>query len=455
MLVPLACWALALDASLSTIPTGYVGASAVDAMTRDAAAVWRLFRDPANGAYCDHISLQTGAQCAGVQYSSAGTGMGLMIEATFAVMGLQSRSVGGGRVVQTLKTILTKWPREPHHGFYAHFTGAAWPAGKGQFSTVDTAEMVAGALFAGSFFGGEARVLANRIAEGVHWGAAIAGANDSTIFPVVDFATGRMTGTIRPYNEYFIVSYLASKYDRSGVATQFFATYFGGPDGHRPKGAGCGTDAVNPCNPARGERRPVFLPYVDGHGASHTLLTDSNTTFMSSFIPLFCWYMTKPAQQGYYRTLLSTWRTADQAWWRDAVEAFTKSSGGPPKLHGKDVTGRLWGSGAGQSPSGYGVERIGVAGDLVASAAIMAGFLAAAEASDRAAITAQLQWLYDEGVCAYDVPVAAATARLLWRCSLKQPSWKPTTADSIDLSTYILGLATNHLPSDFFSQHAA
>ena len=35
----------------------------------------------------------------------------------------------------------------------------------------------------------------------VAWSAAIAGAADATIYPVVDFATGKMGGNIRPYNE--------------------------------------------------------------------------------------------------------------------------------------------------------------------------------------------------------------------------------------------------------------
>jgi hypothetical protein len=62
--------------------------------------------------------------------------------------------------------------------------------------------------------------------------------------------------------------------------------------------------------------------------------------------------------------------------------------------------------GAGQSPSGYGVDRISddfASTEGVFSAAIMAGFLGAAPAGSaaRARINAQLQWLYANGVCRY------------------------------------------------------
>ena len=104
----------------------------------------------------------------------------------------------------------------------------------------------------------------------------------------------------------------------------------------------------------------------------------------------------------------------------------------------------------------YGVERIGVPGDLVFSAAIMAGFLAGASDAERANINAQLQWLRDNGVCAYNVTLPSGdAASVAWRCSVKQPSWRATTADSIDFSTYVLGLSTNYVGADFFAAHAS
>lgn len=69
--------------------------------------------------------------------------------------------------------------------------------------------MVAGALFAGNWLGGIARERAFAIAEAVDWSAAIKSATDPTIFPIVNGTTGDMGGLIRPFNEYYIVAYLA------------------------------------------------------------------------------------------------------------------------------------------------------------------------------------------------------------------------------------------------------
>ena len=109
------------------------------------------------------------------------------------------------------------WPTEPFSGFYVHWTcgyAAEGPLGDthatdqhvlspfklkpcGEFSTIDTAEMTMGALFAGNYFGGELHSLALDIARSVDWNKAIKSANDPTIFPVVNGTTGQMGGTIR------------------------------------------------------------------------------------------------------------------------------------------------------------------------------------------------------------------------------------------------------------------
>jgi hypothetical protein len=66
-----------------------------------------------------------------------------------------------------------------------------------QFSTVDTAEMVAGALFAGNFYGGEVKVMAEALGNSVDWSCAIGGKEaPATIYPVVDFHTGSLSGNI-------------------------------------------------------------------------------------------------------------------------------------------------------------------------------------------------------------------------------------------------------------------
>lgn len=116
----------------------------------------------------------------------------------------------------------------------------------------------------------------------------------------------------------------------------------------------------------------------------------------------------------------------------------------------------MWGAGAGPSPSGYGVERIDGSPDLVISAAIMAGFLPAADDSLRSQINEQLSWLYDNNVCAYETHLPDGTRpKILWRCSVRLSDWRAPSVDSIDFSTMILGLATNFLPQDFYLTYSA
>ena len=74
----------------------------------------------------------------------------------------------------------------------------------------------------------------------------------------------------------------------------------------------------------------------------------------------------------YYRNrLFRDWMYADLKYWSLALNQNSEIWGIP-------VYGQVWGAGAGPGPSGYSVERIDGSPDLIISAAIMAGFLPAA-----------------------------------------------------------------------------
>lgn len=234
----------------------------------------------------------------------------------------------------------------------------------------------------------------------------------------------------------FVLCALKAKFEKArsftGKAQQYFDTYFGSTG--RPKGA---------------NGFPVHLPY---HG--NDLLSDNDRRFMSSFIPIFCWLLTAGWHTNpyYANTLFPAWLNADREFWKVTI---------PRGAHvwGKPIEGRLWGSGAGTVPSGYGVDRINETEPLVASTAIMAGFLGATKAnsSERAAINVQLRWLYDNDVCAYlkRLPGLKNPVKVLWRCSVLKPDWRAGIADSIDHSTFVLGYAINWLPVGFFGKYAA
>ena len=69
----------------------------------------------------------------------------------------------------------------------------------------------------------------------------------------------------------------------------------------------------------------------------------------------------------------------------------------------------------------------------------------------KSTINDQLEWLYSNGVCAYETELPdGRKPKILWRCSVRLPDWRSPSVDSIDFSTMILGYATNFLPENFY-----
>jgi len=174
--------------------------------------VWRAFRDPLNGAWCDNLyfpdveEFEELTPCGEDNnfYSSAGMGMGLVSEAAAVELGIQTREDGEARVRQSLETVLSSWPRETTHGFLQHFTTRQMNV-ISEYSTIDSTILTLGALFAGNYFGGEVAALAEDLLGSVQWSDAIEAADSPRIFPVVNKDSGAMEGYIAPYNEYYMV----------------------------------------------------------------------------------------------------------------------------------------------------------------------------------------------------------------------------------------------------------
>lgn len=410
-----------------------------DPLMRDIFLMWNTFRDPRNGLFCDHspFAASDGESECGTpdrsRYSSAGTGMGLIADCVFAELGFLSRAVAQNRTLQTLSSLLTHWPREHVHGFYMHFTDDSFHL-VGKYSTVDTAEMVLGALFAGNYFGGYVQEQAQTLARGISWSDAIRDGLDPRVYTFSD-AAGSMSGSIKPFNEYFTLAYIAQLMDPTlgSKAHTYYATYMG------YHGA------------------PTGLEGCPAHGtfAGHDLLTGgcSKAHFVSSFAIQFNWFLTKGFHQNRYysETLFPAFLAADMAF-ADAV--LNESS----EVWGRPVKGRLWGCGASPGPDGYHAHNFGRGGnkELVFSAAIMAGFLGAADDKLRGHITEQLRWLTDNEVCTYVKETSTGERlRIPWVCSVAHPSWRAEVADSIDFSGLVLGYAVNFLPKGFYAQYVA
>ena len=135
--------------------------------------------------------------------------MGLVSEAIAAELGYLTREEAETRIKLTFQTLLTVWPRDSHSGFMVHFTNRNWDA-LSEFSTIDTTELVLGALFAGNYFGGEIFEMSQQLLLSVEWDDAIKAADNPRIYPKVNPETGVFSGTIMPYNEYYLVAYLAN-----------------------------------------------------------------------------------------------------------------------------------------------------------------------------------------------------------------------------------------------------
>lgn len=407
----------------------------VDALMTDLFQFWESFREPESGFYCDHVFFEGNRTCGPSDvYSSAGTGMGLIAECVFAEVGLLTREDAEGRVKKTMAN-LARWPGESFHGFLAHFVKASGGGyvGVSEYSTIDTAELVMGAFFAGNYFGGEVLAQARALAQNVTWSDAILDAEQPTIFPMVDPGTGAMSGNIRPFNEYYIVAYAAQLMDPNpdSKASRYFETYMG------TSGAPVGRDGF-----------PFHLSYA----GQETLTDNPGGHFMSSFIPQFCWFQTRGFHTNTYysESLFPSWLRADMAYWETLLDQDTV-------VWGHKVQGRLFGSGAGPGcDNGYTVNRINGTEEPIFSAAIMAGFLGAADDKVKSHINEQLTWLYDNNVCTYEKPLPnGARPRVPWRCSVRNPEWRCPSADSIDFSAMVLGYALNFLPSKFYPTYAA
>merc|ERR1712223_567862 len=122
------------DDGMTEDPNGVTGGNGAPEVRQnildDLYKVWRAFRDPLNGAWCDNLyfpdveEFEELTPCGEDNnfYSSAGMGMGLVSEAAAVELGIQTREDGEARVRQSLETVLSSWPRETTHGFLQHFT---------------------------------------------------------------------------------------------------------------------------------------------------------------------------------------------------------------------------------------------------------------------------------------------------------------------------------------------
>jgi len=287
------------------------------------------------------------------------------------------------RAKETMKNINLNWPRDAR-GWFAHWTNRQFTP-EGEYSTIDSAIMIAGAYFAGNYFGGELATLAEEIGNTPDWPTIYVSATDSGIY-MVSNAEG-MSAQTQSFNEYYLLCYLAMAHEDGGtLAKDHFRDVFGLAGTGSPDGKPAGRSAW------WGGFFPKFPVYTSG-GNSYQTMSDS-TDFMTSFTVQFAWMAVKGMSDNpwYKDTIYPEWAQADRLWWNDQTQldwaGFESSWGANP--HGK-----AFGCGAGDTPAGYGVIKMGGPSDnkqYVFSAANMAGFLGVNNLKE--IVSQDLQWLY-------------------------------------------------------------
>ncbi len=404
----------------------------VDRQHRDAYGLLEAVRHPDTGLYGDAYLAEgpnPEPMC-----SVAATGVGLIGLAIADQEGWDRDAAG--KALQTLQTVTGRHPacrpdRDAKTGFFRHFihieTGAAW--GRSEISTIDTALLVAGALFAASHFGSrrpELGALAAELLESIDWEVAVADPDRGILYMVVEDGVPDLP--LPPFNEYVLLAALARRAmpQRPRVAAVW---------------------------------EQVFAPQRIGHFPQRLfrgipVLTDPTTEegFLSSFVHQFVYYLVPEyATSPVYRSFYANACLADRLKWREDSE----------------LPSYVWGFGAGANDGlydNYHADAIGRPSGDVASAYIVAGFLPVYPAGiyDLYALY-QLHLPYDRYENSDD-PIDEGRLRASYRFGLHRFSWRhrnlpnrwyPKKVTVIDWSTMLYGLTAFKWGTSFFVARGA
>jgi hypothetical protein len=341
--------------------------------------------------------------------SVAATGMGLISLCIGSRIGMSENATEHART--TVRTMLGIGQARNATGYYYHFidmeTGDR--AGNSEYSSIDTAILVSGALFAASCLAGDDELdsLVVELWESIDWSQAIANPATGAIYlEMLEDGSGKPGSLTLPFNEYMLVAWLARLADQTGPgpATDLWKLFYASADS---------------------------LP--TSSFAGHVVLTDRPGTFLSSFVIQFAYYLCHPfTTSERYRAFMRSAQRADRAWWQQSTEAMDHE----------------WGLGAGSARSvAYHADAIRDNPDHIVSPHIVAGFLPvdSNSMSDLRTHSATI----GRAVRAMD----GVSGTLLWRYSVSDPVWVPQEVQAIDYSSMMLGVASYVLGSSFLEEH--
>ena len=341
--------------------------------------------------------------------SVATTGMGLISLCIGSRIGTSENATEHAKT--TVRTMLGLGQSRNTTGFYYHFvdveTGSR--AGNSEYSSIDTAILVSGALFAASCLAGDSELdsLVSQLWESIDWSRAIANPETGAIYlEMLEDGSGKPGSLTLPFNEYMLVAWLAKLADQTGTgrATDLWELFYASADS---------------------------LP--TSNFAGHVVLTDRPGAFLSSFVIQLAYYLCHPFTTS-ERYLAFMWNAqlADRAWWQQST----------------DATDHEWGLGAGSARSvGYHADAIHDNPDQIVSPHIVAGFLPVD--TNRMSDLRRHNTTMGRAVRSID----GVNGNLLWRYSVSDPSWVAEEIQGIDYSYMMLGLVSYILGSSFLEEH--
>jgi hypothetical protein len=340
--------------------------------------------------------------------SVAATGMGLISLCIGSRVGMSTQATDHAKT--TVRTMLAIGHARNATGFYYHFvdmdTGNR--AGDSEYSSIDTAILVSGALFAAACLAGDAELdsLVVTLWESIDWSQAIANPETGAIYlEMLGDGSGKPGSVTLPFNEYMLVAWLARLADRTGTgrATELWERFYAIADS---------------------------LPTASFAG--HVVLTDRPGAFLSSFVIQAPYYLCHPfTTNAAYRGFMRNAQLADRAWWRRSA-----------------ALDHEWGLGAGSARSvAYRADAINDNPDQIVSPHIVAGFLPI-DSSGMSDLRTHAA-IMSRAVRA----MAGVNGNLLWRYSVSDPRWVPEEVQGIDYSYLMLGLATYTFGESFLEEH--
>ncbi|NLK07568.1 MAG: hypothetical protein GX316_02580 [Firmicutes bacterium] len=290
-------------------------------------------RHPESGLYYDaYVAIGQSS----LPSSIAATGVGLIALCIGDYNGWEQNAEA--QVIHSLQAMVGDIPgikphKDPGTGFFAHFIDAENGAHRwdSEISTIDTALLVSGALFAMRYFqkNDEIARLAMQLYNSVDWGAAVSNPTTGDIY--LEIRKGRGFNPLAPYNEYSILANMARG---SQTGQQLWENIYA-PD-------------------------QLHLLPMQCVGAGRRIICETDN-IPSSFVYQFPFYLVHEyTLSPIYQDLYANVAYADRMDWLQCHNAPTF----------------VWGHGAGVTPAGhYHPDAIGNNPLSVASPYIIAGFL--------------------------------------------------------------------------------